>query len=215
MPESIKNRTGQEALDHIASYMEPEPPPKELAKFLLALYFLEKRRCAICGRRDTDEQNWCKKRIFEFYEGEEPTIYCVGCRERTTCTDIEYITIRYKSVSNVLIVDGFQIKGTCSRCHRRCSRFVSLFTSAEPTKKAYPRWYFTEFDAKGRKKRKNVATDVQHKRRIPNCYIENCKMRKTRYGPQPICHRAKCLQEHRRLKKIAKENGYRLFGRNE
>lgn len=187
MSESIKNRTGQEALGHIASYMEPEPPPKELAKFLLALYFLERRRCAICGRRDTDEQNWCKKRKFEFYEGEEPTIYCVGCRERTTCTDIEYITIRYKSVSNVLIVDGHQIKATCSRCHRRCSRFV-------PHGKMEPR---------------------QHKRRIPNCYIENCKMRKTRYGPQPICHRAKCLKEHRRLKKLAKENGYRCYGCNE
>lgn len=37
---------------------------------------------------------------------------------------------------------------------------IENFTSAEPTKKAYPRWYFTEFDAKGRKKRKNVATDV-------------------------------------------------------
>jgi len=96
----------------------PETPPKELERFLLAMYFLEKRRCAICRRRDIDKKQWCKKRKWEFYERKEP------------------------------------------------------------------------------------------KRRRPDYYIENCKMRKTPFGPMPICHRANCLKEHRSLKKFAQDNGY-------
>lgn len=55
---------------------------------------------------------------------DEKTIYCVGCREKTTYTDPEYMASQWESPINKIPVMRHQIKATCTKCHRRCSRFM-------------------------------------------------------------------------------------------
>jgi len=57
-------------------------------------------------------------------EKEPKTIYCVGCRQSCEYTDPQLVSSEWASPINKIPVVRHQIKASCSRCNRRCSRFV-------------------------------------------------------------------------------------------
>lgn len=94
---------------------------------------------------------------------------------------------------------------------------IENFTSA-PMKKVYPRWYLTEFDARGRKKRKNVMAEVPRNVRNWSNFAQSQGLPFVHFGD----HKTFTLfgeadevnrQAGRLLKKRSKKDGPEVKGR--